>query len=250
MQLKPSLEQAGALAGGLLAVFLSAASAASEPAPQCQAFFGDLHVHTMYSMDAFVWNLFATPDDAYRFAKGEALIHRDGRAVRRAFSHGRCGTRGPAACSACRSSRASLSPRGPNGCTRRPTRRPDGSGAWRRSANTWSPPERRCGSGCSTWPVRMAAGRTRRPAAAPTTAPRSTWRTAPFPRTRARAPCRRCGRTRTLTRTGAATTTCACWRTPAAAGPPGRPCGTVCRPTRNFPNHSGAGLEFADLVFA
>ena len=82
MQLKLSLEQAAALAGGLLAAFLSAASAASEPAPQRQAFFGDLHIHTMYSMDAFVWNVFATPDDAYRFAKGEALIHRDGRALR------------------------------------------------------------------------------------------------------------------------------------------------------------------------
>lgn len=40
------------------------------------AYFGDLHVHTMYSLDAF-WrrNLRITPDDAYRFAKGEAIPH-------------------------------------------------------------------------------------------------------------------------------------------------------------------------------
>ncbi len=39
-----------------------------------RAFFGDLHLHTGYSFDA--WALFATqtsPDDAYRFAKGQAV---------------------------------------------------------------------------------------------------------------------------------------------------------------------------------
>ncbi|MCA8901227.1 MAG: DUF3604 domain-containing protein [Hyphomonas sp.] len=37
------------------------------------ALFGDLHVHTGQSFDAFISNVRATPDDAYRFAKGEAL---------------------------------------------------------------------------------------------------------------------------------------------------------------------------------
>ena len=39
------------------------------------AYFGDLHVHTTYSFDAFAFGTVATPDDAYRFAEGEALEH-------------------------------------------------------------------------------------------------------------------------------------------------------------------------------
>ena len=40
-----------------------------------QAFFGDLHVHTQNSFDAFNFGVRATPDDAYRYAKGEAIEH-------------------------------------------------------------------------------------------------------------------------------------------------------------------------------
>lgn len=42
------------------------------------ALFGDLHVHTMYSFDAFIFGTTASPDDAYRFAKGEILRHPGG----------------------------------------------------------------------------------------------------------------------------------------------------------------------------
>lgn len=43
--------------------------------PNKTAFFGDLHVHTTNSFDAYQFGTLATPDDAYRFAKGEAIDH-------------------------------------------------------------------------------------------------------------------------------------------------------------------------------
>ena len=40
-----------------------------------KAYFGDLHVHTTYSFDGYAFGTLATPYDAYRFAKGEAIAH-------------------------------------------------------------------------------------------------------------------------------------------------------------------------------
>ena len=41
-------------------------------------YFGDLHVHTGWSFDAYLASVRTTPDQAYRFAKGEAIPHPSG----------------------------------------------------------------------------------------------------------------------------------------------------------------------------
>jgi hypothetical protein len=43
--------------------------------PDRNAYFGDLHVHTGLSFDAYVFGTRATPDDAYSYAKGHAIKH-------------------------------------------------------------------------------------------------------------------------------------------------------------------------------
>src|SRR5262245_36471657 len=55
-----------------------AAAAKAGPNPLRDAYFGDLHVHTRFSSDAFIFNTRATPDDAYSYAKGEPIQHAGG----------------------------------------------------------------------------------------------------------------------------------------------------------------------------
>lgn len=43
-----------------------------------QVFFGDTHLHTAFSADAGLAFCTLTPDDAYRFAKGETVISSQG----------------------------------------------------------------------------------------------------------------------------------------------------------------------------
>ena len=50
--------------------------------PEKDAFFGDLHVHSSWSLDAFVFKVRATPEDAYRYARGEAIDHVSGERIR------------------------------------------------------------------------------------------------------------------------------------------------------------------------
>jgi len=42
--------------------------------PLKEAYFGDLHIHTGMSLDAYIGGIRTTPDQAYRFAKGESLM--------------------------------------------------------------------------------------------------------------------------------------------------------------------------------
>lgn len=66
-------------AGFLWAPLSSGAQTASPGAPVKEnplknAYFGETHVHTGVSMDAFIAGNRLTPEDAYRFAKGEEIM--------------------------------------------------------------------------------------------------------------------------------------------------------------------------------
>ena len=49
-----------------------------EANPRRNAYFGDTHIHTILSFDAYLMGTRRTPDDAYEFAKGAAIEHASG----------------------------------------------------------------------------------------------------------------------------------------------------------------------------
>ena len=50
-----------------------AKSSTPEPNPDRNAYFGETHLHTTYSLDAYMGMSRNGPDEAYRFAKGEPM---------------------------------------------------------------------------------------------------------------------------------------------------------------------------------
>ena len=49
-----------------------------ESNPNKNAYFGDTHIHTVLSFDAYLMGTRRTPDEAYEFAKGGAIEHASG----------------------------------------------------------------------------------------------------------------------------------------------------------------------------
>ena len=48
------------------------------PNPDKNAYFGDLHVHTENSFDAYTFGTISTPADAYKYAQGYPILHPSG----------------------------------------------------------------------------------------------------------------------------------------------------------------------------
>ncbi|MFK7847523.1 MAG: DUF3604 domain-containing protein [Rhodothermales bacterium] len=80
-----STQMRAALLAGYIAVVPQWAVASDIPAnPLRDAYFGETHMHTAFSLDAYIGDNRQTPDMAYRFAKGEAFdIHGETKQLKR-----------------------------------------------------------------------------------------------------------------------------------------------------------------------
>ncbi len=66
------------IAAILIAILSPSAVAQTGEGPERKALFGELHIHTWWSFDAYTNSTRLTPDDAYEFAKGKPKKHPDG----------------------------------------------------------------------------------------------------------------------------------------------------------------------------
>lgn len=64
----------------VVVTLLVVCATAAAPAEK-QVFSGDLHLHTSLSFDAWATNTRAVPEDAYRFARGEAIPYKGGKTI-------------------------------------------------------------------------------------------------------------------------------------------------------------------------
>jgi len=67
-QATPDKQQAASSGNGTTAA--TPASNLASPNPERNAYFGDLHVHTSWSFDAYINGTQTTPQDAYDWAQG------------------------------------------------------------------------------------------------------------------------------------------------------------------------------------
>ena len=78
---QPPVEESGAntaAPSGEASSDVAAGERAIESNPLRNAYFGDTHVHTVLSVDAYLMGTRRTPDDAYEFAKGAGIEHASG----------------------------------------------------------------------------------------------------------------------------------------------------------------------------
>ena len=62
--------------GGALAAMLSSVVAVAEPNPERNAYFGEEHINTSWSVDAWVMgNRLTGPCEALKYAQGESIKH-------------------------------------------------------------------------------------------------------------------------------------------------------------------------------
>lgn len=54
------------------------AQTAPQPNPERNAYFGELHIHSDWSMDAYVFGTRIGPEDEIKYAMGEPVIHPGG----------------------------------------------------------------------------------------------------------------------------------------------------------------------------
>ncbi|VAW04087.1 FIG00801583: hypothetical protein [hydrothermal vent metagenome] len=67
---------------GQSVAFAPGETAGEEVNPNRNVYFGDLHIHTRNSFDAYIFNVRTTPDDAYKFGMGEGIKHPAGYALK------------------------------------------------------------------------------------------------------------------------------------------------------------------------